>query len=207
MDWLREFYLFSQNTTRRPLPVTSKTVLYRRFKEYFSLKISKNFRNFIIKLQVKEKAQFVSEAATEGVLRKKVFLKISQTSQENICIWVSFSIKLRPTTSFKKRLWHRCFPVNFVKPLITPILKNICERLLLPFKKWPLNFDRFQIFIWNWKCYKLLLLKILLTKVTFLVTVLFNYFYETNINRLFLVVSCKKSNGVSVEKIQRFAMV
>ena len=38
----------------------------------------------------------------------------------------------------------RCFPVNFAKLLRTLILKNICERLLLPFKKWSLNFDRFQ---------------------------------------------------------------
>ena len=43
MDWLREFYLFFQNSSRRSLPVSSETVLYRCFKEYFSLKISKNF--------------------------------------------------------------------------------------------------------------------------------------------------------------------
>ena len=30
------------------------------------------------------------------------------------------------------RLQHRCFPVNIVKFLRTPVLKNICERLLLP---------------------------------------------------------------------------
>ena len=41
MDWLHEFYLFFRNTSRRPLPVSSETVLYRR--EYFSLKMSKNF--------------------------------------------------------------------------------------------------------------------------------------------------------------------
>ena len=27
---------------------------------------------------------------------------------------------LRPATLLKKRLWHRCFPVNFVKFLRTP---------------------------------------------------------------------------------------
>ena len=27
---------------------------------------------------------------------------------------------LRPTTLLKKRLWHRCFPVNFVKFVRTP---------------------------------------------------------------------------------------
>ena len=31
----------------------------------------------------------------------------------------------------KKRLQHRCFPVKFAKFLRTPILKIICERLLL----------------------------------------------------------------------------
>ena len=31
----------------------------------------------------------------------------------------------------KNRLQHRCFPVKFAKFLRTPILKNICERLLL----------------------------------------------------------------------------
>ena len=30
--------------------------------------------------------------------------------------------RLRPATLLKKRLWHRCFPVNFVKFLRTPFL-------------------------------------------------------------------------------------
>ena len=41
---------------------------------------------------------------------KKMFLKILQNSQENTCIRVSL---------LKKRLWHWCFPVNFVKYLRT----------------------------------------------------------------------------------------
>ena len=39
-------------------------------------------------------------AATRGVLQKKVFLEISQNSQENTCAWVSF---LR--TFFAEHLW------------------------------------------------------------------------------------------------------
>ena len=38
---------------------------------------------------------------------------------------------LRPATLLKKRLWHRCFPVNFVKFLRTPFLQNASGRLLL----------------------------------------------------------------------------
>ena len=33
----------------------------------------------------------------------------------------------------KKRLRHKSFPLNFAKYLKTPILHNICKRLLLPF--------------------------------------------------------------------------
>ena len=65
-----------------------------------------------------------AEAATSGVLREKAFLEISQNSQENTCAM------LGPATLLKKRLWHRCFPVNFVKFLRTPFLQNTSGRLL-----------------------------------------------------------------------------
>ena len=61
-----------------------------------------------------------------GVVLKKVCLKISQSSQENTCARVSFLITL-----LKKRLWHRCFPVNFVKFLRTPFLTELLRWLLL----------------------------------------------------------------------------
>ena len=38
---------------------------------------------------------------------------------------------LRPATLLKKRLWYRCFPMNFVKFLRTTFLQNTSERLLL----------------------------------------------------------------------------
>ena len=52
-----------------------------------------------------------------------MFLKISQNSQENTCVGISFFDKfadLRPATLLKERLQHRCFPVNFVKFLRAP---------------------------------------------------------------------------------------
>ena len=57
----------------------------------------------------------LSEAATRGVLWKKVFLEISKNSQENTCARVSFLIK----SVLKKGLWHRCFPNNSGKFLRT----------------------------------------------------------------------------------------
>ena len=38
---------------------------------------------------------------------------------------------LKPATLSKKRLWHRCFPKNFVKFLGISFLQNNSERLLL----------------------------------------------------------------------------
>ena len=53
---------------------------------------------------------------TEAVARrcsvKKEFLEISQNSQENTCARALFLMKKTWKTLLKKRLWHRCFPVN-----------------------------------------------------------------------------------------------
>ena len=65
-----------------------------------------------------------TEAAAQRCSVKNVFLEISQNSQGNTC--ASFLINL-----LKKRLWHRCFPVNFAKFLRTPFLQNTFGRLFL----------------------------------------------------------------------------
>ena len=67
---------------------------------------------------------------------KRCFFINSQNSQENTCARVPFLIKLQasglmPATISKKRLWHRCFPVNFAKFLRISFLQNTSGRLLL----------------------------------------------------------------------------
>ena len=64
---------------------------------------------------------------------KKVFVKISKNSQESTGARASFkwSCRLKPATLFKKRLWHKCFPVKFTKFLGTPFLQNTSGRLLM----------------------------------------------------------------------------
>ena len=42
---------------------------------------------------------------------------------------------LRPASLLKKKLWLRCFTVNFAKFLRTPFLQNISGRLLLYFQE------------------------------------------------------------------------
>ena len=64
---------------------------------------------------------------------EKDVLEISQNSQENTCVRVSFLIKLQawPATLLKKRLLRRCFPVNFEKFLRKPFLQNTSGQRLL----------------------------------------------------------------------------
>ena len=75
---------------------------------------------------------------------KKIFLKIYKISPESPVLETVF------LNFFKKRLQHRCFPVKIAKVLRTPILKNICERLLLP----SLGFTKLDhnVFLWlSWR--------------------------------------------------------
>ena len=75
---------------------------------------------------------FYIQAVAQRCTVRKVFLEISQNSQENTCARFSFLIKLQtPATLLKKRLWHRCFPVNFAKFLRTPFLTEHLGWLLL----------------------------------------------------------------------------
>ena len=73
------------------------------------------------------------EAVAQTCSVKKLFLEISQNSQENTFARVSFLIKLQapPATLLKKRLWHRCFPVNFAKFLRTRFITEHLWWLLL----------------------------------------------------------------------------
>ena len=66
--------------------------------------------------------------------RLEVFLEISSNSLETTYAKFSFSIKLpdsAPATLLKKKLWHRCFPVNLAKFLRTPFIPEHLRWLLL----------------------------------------------------------------------------
>ena len=47
------------------------------------------------------------------------------------CLFLNKNAGLQACNFIKKRLQHRCFLVNIAKFLRTPILKNICEQLVL----------------------------------------------------------------------------
>ena len=80
--------------------------------------------------------------------------------------FISKVVGLRPTTLLKKRLWHRCFPVNFAKFLRTLFLQNNSRCLFLDFnqKQIPIHMKRTEkvsanqarIFKLLWNCTKII---------------------------------------------------
>ena len=86
---------------------------------------------FLIEMEQMFTAKFILVLLKEAVAKKcsvkKVFIEILQNSRENTCARVSFLIK---------RLWHRCFLVNFVKFLRTLFLTEHLWWLLLYWAFW-----------------------------------------------------------------------
>ena len=57
------------------------------------------------------------------MVRKGVLRNFAKFTRKHLCQSLFFNkvAGLRPATLLKKRLWHRCFPVNFVKFLRAPL--------------------------------------------------------------------------------------
>ena len=66
-------------------------------------------------------------------IRKAVLKNFAIFTGKHLCWSLCFNkvVYLQTCNFIKKRLQHRCFPVNIAKFLRNPILKNICEQLLL----------------------------------------------------------------------------
>ena len=77
-----------------------------------------------------------------------MFLKIRQILQETPGLGPLFNkVGDLQGNYIKRRIQHKCFPVNNVNFLRTPILKNICGKLLLVFCK---NRNARLKFSWYW---------------------------------------------------------
>ena len=112
------------------------------FKNHWGLKLflkchrrSQNVYFFLLGTNhfIKHSGVFFRSSRLE-VFCKKVVLGNSKNSEESTCARVSFLIKLQALDSqfyLKKSLWHRCFPVNFVKFLRTQSFIQHLRWLLL----------------------------------------------------------------------------
>ena len=66
-------------------------------------------------------------------MKEGVLSNFGKFTGKNLCqiLFFNKAAGLRPATLIKKRLWHRCFPVSFLKFLRTPFIQNTSGRLLL----------------------------------------------------------------------------
>ena len=78
---------------------------------------------------------FFQKQPPEMFYKKGVLRNLAKFTGEHLCQSLLFNkvAGLRLATLLKKRLWHRCFPVNFVKFSGTPSLQNTSGRLLVSF--------------------------------------------------------------------------
>ena len=108
-----------------------------------------NFYQFLIFYPLK-RFSLIRSNHQRYFIKKGVFRNFAKSPGKHL--WQSLFFNtvawLRPATLLKKRLWYRCFPVNFVKFLRTPFLQNTSGWLLLFFfsqteyqakKSWALN--------------------------------------------------------------------
>ena len=84
--------------------------------------------SFGVKLTIQIQKQPPEMCYKKGVL--KIFCKIHRKTPVSESLFNKVA-RLRPATLIKKKLWHKCFPVNFAKFLRTPFLQNTPWRLLL----------------------------------------------------------------------------
>ena len=81
-------------------------------------------------------------------VRKGALRNFGKFTGKHLCQSLFFNkvAGLRSATLLKKRLWHRCFPVNFPKFLRRTFLQNTSGRLLLSINSYSC-FSRRQIYL------------------------------------------------------------
>ena len=116
----------------------------------------------------------MADAIVQRCSVKKLFLKLSQNSQENTCARLQ-AWGLRTATLLKKRLLHRCFPVNFAKFLRTTFPTVHLRWLLL--RNWNFALNN-NIGVSHWLSHKMKTLKLSLQNLqnmhTLVESVLYN---------------------------------
>ena len=107
-------------------------LLFYSFSHKLGITHNQNNFTFFGNVDVIYKHIELEEAVAIRCSVKKVFLEILQNSQKNTSARVSSLHQcLRAATLLKKRLWHRRFPLNFVKFLRTPVFREHHWWLLL----------------------------------------------------------------------------
>ena len=90
------------------------------------------FGNYWQNLEITAAVHYFLKQPPEVFCKKMCSLKVCKYHRKIPVLGPVFkSCRTWSLKFFTKKLQHRCFPVKFAKLLRIPILKNICERLLL----------------------------------------------------------------------------
>ena len=138
-DFIANYIQYHYNIRYRKFSLNSQVDSPELSKTPEITEMTENFRGIHLALT---KLHAALEAATRGVPWEKVFLRKFHKIHRKLPapeplfnkvtgLMPSTLLKKRSTTWLKKRLWHKCFPVNFAKFLRTPFLQNGSGRLLL----------------------------------------------------------------------------
>ena len=75
----------------------------------------------------------IQKQPPEVFCKKGILINFASFTGKHLCHSLFFNkvAGLRSATLLKKRLWHRCFPVNVAKFLRTPFLQSTSRRMLL----------------------------------------------------------------------------
>ena len=129
---------------------TTKKIAKNKFWSIYCEVLSATWPNFTIvkynsKISIIYHQIKISKRYNEQVFNKKAALKsfaIFTEKHLRSSLFLNKNVGLQSWNFIKKRLQHRFFPVNIAKFLRTPVLENICERLLERFPTWASNITR-----------------------------------------------------------------
>ena len=119
-----------------------KPSLYKKFWSIYPKVLSVTWLNFTV---VKRNSQiwitYHQMKFGKGIISRSSIKKLYLKIVKQLCwsLFLNKNADLQSWNFIKKRLQHRCFPVNIAKSLRTPVLKNICERLFERFPTWANN--------------------------------------------------------------------
>ena len=115
--YLNHFYVLKKNRIIVYSPKTSSNIPFRYHFDFLFIMII----SISISLNL-----IIQKKAPEVFYKKCVLRNFVKLTGKHLCQSLFFNkvIGLRPATFLKKRLWHRCFLVNFTKFLGTPFYRT-----------------------------------------------------------------------------------
>ena len=130
-----EFCKISKNTFSYRIPLVAASVFHTVNRKRMYIAFGKTDLSIAFIQASLLSFFFFRSSRPEVFCKKGVLRNFTKFIGKHLCQRLFFNkvASLRPATSLKKSLWHRCFTVNIVKFLRTPFLTEPLQLLLLSF--------------------------------------------------------------------------